>query len=79
MVLNRGADVNARGRWHKTTLHNAAETANLAMIEALMHRGADVNVRDFVGVTPMAAAVTIDCMTIVVMKSCSLLCSSITT
>jgi len=48
-LLNRGADVNARGLGGRTALVAAALKGHLAMVRALLEKGADVNVRDFNG------------------------------
>ena len=59
--LAAGGDVNsahANSGW--TLLHAASEHQNLAMIEALAKAGADLNVRNHQGWTPLHLAVDID-------------------
>ena len=42
-VENKGADVNAKGKYGSTPLHKAAETNTLDVIQYLVAQGADVN------------------------------------
>jgi uncharacterized protein len=61
LLLDRGADVNARSRntrfaRENTPLHAAAANRQVAVAELLVARGADVNARDGSGFTPLALA-----------------------
>jgi len=61
LLLERGADVNARSRSARfarenTPLHAAAANRQVAVAELLVARGADVNARDASGFTPLALA-----------------------
>jgi uncharacterized protein len=61
VLLDRGADVNARSRSTRfarenTPLHAAAANRQVAVAELLVARGADVNARDGSGFTPLALA-----------------------
>ena len=44
-MVRAGADVNARGDWDKTPLHEAAENGTPVVVRALLEAGADVNAR----------------------------------
>jgi hypothetical protein len=56
-LLDRGADVNARGRYQMTPLFKAAERGNAEIVRLLLERGADVNVKDtFYNATPLTWA-----------------------
>jgi hypothetical protein len=56
-LLDRGADVNARGRYQMTPLFKAAERGDAEIIRLLLERGADVTVKDtFYGATPLTWA-----------------------
>lgn len=61
LLLERGADVNARSRstrfaMENTPLHAAAANRQTAVAELLLERGADVNARDGSGFTPLGLA-----------------------
>jgi ankyrin repeat protein len=61
MLIERGADVNARSRSTRfardnTPLHAAAANRQTAVAELLLERGADVNARDGSGFTPLGLA-----------------------
>jgi len=58
LLLDRGADVDARNRDDVTPLHQAVRARNLAAVEVLLVRGADVNARDKRGSTPLHRAVS---------------------
>ena len=53
LLLERGADPNAKRLDGLSVLHGAATRDDLAIAEALIGRGADVNARDASGATPM--------------------------
>ncbi|XP_025102247.1 E3 ubiquitin-protein ligase MIB1-like isoform X2 [Pomacea canaliculata] len=58
LVINGGADVNMRNkRKNGTALHNACLTGKFATAEALLELGADVNVVDADGDTPLHLAI----------------------
>jgi uncharacterized protein len=58
LLLDRGADPNARNWDDVTPLHQAVRARNLAVVEVLLARGADVNARDKIrGSTPLRRAV----------------------
>ncbi|XP_025078559.1 serine/threonine-protein phosphatase 6 regulatory ankyrin repeat subunit B-like isoform X2 [Pomacea canaliculata] len=48
--------VNNQDRFGKSALHSAAETNNVEAVELLLHHGADVNIQNFDGVTPLMVA-----------------------
>jgi ankyrin repeat protein len=61
LLLDRGADVNARSRSERfarenTPLHAAAANKQVDVAALLVERGADVNARDGSGFTPLALA-----------------------
>lgn len=50
ILLQHGANVNAKNDYGKTPLHEAAEEGDIDTVELLLRYGADVNTRDnFVG------------------------------
>jgi hypothetical protein len=54
LLVDHGADVNAKGRWGGTALHWAAWRGSADAVDALIHRGADVKARsDNDGSTPL--------------------------
>jgi ankyrin repeat protein len=61
LLLDRGADVNARSKSTRfarenTPLHAAAANRQIGVAEVLISHGADVNARDGSGFTPLALA-----------------------
>ena len=56
MLLEAGADVNARDRRDRTPLHEAADRGNVAATRMLLEAGANVNARDEWGCTPLHKA-----------------------
>lgn len=58
LLLDRGADPNARNWAQVTPLHQAVRARNLAVVELLLARGAQVDARDNRGSTPLRRAVS---------------------
>ncbi|KAH8982527.1 ankyrin repeat-containing domain protein [Lactarius akahatsu] len=53
LLTERGADVNARGKDHKTALHLASRALNFESMRVLLDCGANVNAEDLLGQTPL--------------------------
>ena len=51
LLLERGADINARNNNGWTPLHHAVRHNTSAMVTLLLERGADINARDALGTT----------------------------
>ncbi|HEX3759692.1 MAG TPA: ankyrin repeat domain-containing protein [Kofleriaceae bacterium] len=58
LLVDRGAQVDARNRDEVTPLHQAVRARNLAVVELLLARGADANARDKRGSTPLHRAIS---------------------
>jgi ankyrin repeat protein len=57
LLLDRGADVNARDNQGYAPIHNAARNRYAHLVTMLVERGADVNARDSDGFTPLLHAI----------------------
>lgn len=57
VLIDNGADLNARNSSGMAALHYAASTGNAGFVSLLIHRGADVNQRDARGATALHWAV----------------------
>ncbi|XP_057326697.1 ankyrin-1-like [Microplitis mediator] len=55
-LLDRGANVTARGKNKKTPVHIAAEYSNIEILELLISRGGNINEKDQHGLTPLCLA-----------------------
>lgn len=55
LLLQAGADVNARGPDEETALHVAAKALDPAIVKALVAKGAALDAKDKNGLTPLAA------------------------
>lgn len=55
-LVERGADVNAKGSGDFTPLHLAAQLGKTEVVDVLVQAGADVNATDITGRTPMEVA-----------------------
>lgn len=58
LLLDEGADVNAKACDESTLLHWAAKSYEIKVLQALLERGADVNAQDGLGETPLHRATT---------------------
>jgi len=56
MLLDQGAEINARNKEGETTLMVAALEGRTDMVRFLIEKGADLNARDGVGATPLLYA-----------------------
>src|SRR5260221_6343775 len=57
LLLDHGADVNAKMQGHSTALHLASQRGYLEIVEALLKQGASVGVQDEDDRTPSQVAV----------------------
>jgi ankyrin repeat protein len=57
LLLDRGADMNARDDAGATALYNAASWGRRDVVELLVARGADAGLRTKAGATPLDGAV----------------------
>ncbi len=62
LLVERGADTNARNANGETPLYNGVKFDNPAVIEALVAKGAQFNIRDYLGNTPIHACIRWDSM-----------------
>ena len=52
LLIDNGADVNAKADWDWIPLHSATEKGHKEIVELLISRGATVNAKDGGGYTP---------------------------
>ncbi|KAF8244054.1 ankyrin repeat protein [Wilcoxina mikolae CBS 423.85] len=54
LLLNLGANIEVKNGEHgETVLHRAARNANKAVVQFLLHHGADIQAKDRCGWTPL--------------------------
>ncbi|MBQ2671768.1 MAG: ankyrin repeat domain-containing protein [Clostridia bacterium] len=53
LLIDRGADINAKLSENQTVLHEAVSFSQYDMCKLLIDRGADVNVKNYFGFTPL--------------------------
>ena len=58
VLIDNGADVNAKDRWGRTPLHYSLKKEDLDTAELLIAEGSDVNAKDNEGATPLGYALT---------------------
>lgn len=56
LLIDRGADINARNKQGLTPMHIAVSRRQLKIIEMLVSKGADTNIKDERGMTPIQLA-----------------------
>lgn len=56
MLLDRGANIDAKNQYGRTPLHNAIENKKMEITELLLNRGANINVKSNDGITPLHIA-----------------------
>ena len=57
LLIDKGADLNAKAKWERTSLHGAAKTGNAEIVRLLIEAGADPNQKDFENKTPLDEAI----------------------
>ena len=57
MLIDRGADVNARGEGDYTPLHEVAGVGRIEFAKLLLDHGANINARGDSGKTPLTIAI----------------------
>lgn len=60
LLVEKGADTNARNANGETPIYNGVKMDNPAVIETLVAKGAQYNIRDYLGNTPLHACVRWD-------------------
>ena len=60
ILIDKGADFNAKAKWDRTPLHGAAKTGRSALAKILTEAGADLNTKDFENKTPLDEAIKYD-------------------
>ncbi|MBK9584408.1 MAG: ankyrin repeat domain-containing protein [Alphaproteobacteria bacterium] len=60
ILVDHGANINAKGEYDYTALHHAAEQGHADAVKALMEKGADPNLTDVNGCTPLEIALLLD-------------------
>ena len=55
-LIQKGVDLNVKGRLGRTPLHNAVWEGDLDYVKLLVEAGAELNVEDWEGKTPLAQA-----------------------
>lgn len=58
LLIEAGADVNAKGEMDETPLHIAVEHGNVQMVQAMLRAGARTDTRSEFGGTPMERALS---------------------
>lgn len=56
-IIRAGYDVNAKGLWNRTVLHDAISSSNSELVDTIISSGAHINSRDSDGFTPLQIAV----------------------
>lgn len=56
-LLDQGEDVNSRGAQNRTPLHRAVGKGHNPVVQLLITKGADLNLVDGGGLTPLSVAV----------------------
>ncbi len=58
-LLDHGADVNIKGHWNRTPLHDAVHAAAVEVVQLLLQRGASTDAVDDRGQTPLQLAAAV--------------------